>query len=37
MLGESAKPILLSIQGFDYAQALAELRALEGQRTLMEQ
>jgi CheY-like chemotaxis protein len=36
MLGENAKAILLSIQGFDYAQALAELRALEGQRTLVE-
>jgi CheY-like chemotaxis protein len=35
-LGESSQAILHSIQGFDYAQALAELRALEGQRALVE-
>jgi len=36
ILGENAKAILLTIQGFDYMQALAELRASKGHRALVE-
>jgi len=35
-LGESAKAILLTVQSFDYTQALAELRASKGHRALIE-
>jgi CheY-like chemotaxis protein len=35
-LGENARAILLTIQSFDYTQALAELRASKGRRALID-
>jgi hypothetical protein len=35
-LGENSKNILANIRSFDYAQALAELRASDGHKALAE-